>query len=51
MLPLSRQVQIATDAAKGCMARLAGTEMPKWPDKKTSLEQLSTRIRKTASTT
>ena len=28
MLPLNRQVQIASDAAKACMARLAGVEMP-----------------------
>ena len=29
MLPLSKQVQIATDMAKGCVARLAGLEVPK----------------------
>ena len=27
MLPLSRQVQIASDAAKTCMSRLAGSEL------------------------
>ena len=28
MLPLARQIQIASDAAKACMARLAGQELP-----------------------
>jgi hypothetical protein len=46
MLPLARQIQIATDAAKGCMARLAGTELPKWPDDETTLDQLRARVRK-----
>jgi len=27
MLPLTRQIQIATDGAKGCVARLAGQEI------------------------
>ena len=31
MFPLSRQVQIVTDTAKGCAARLAGME-PGWED-------------------
>ena len=30
MLPLSKQVQIATDSAKGGAARLAGVEIPKY---------------------
>ena len=30
MLPLVRQVQIATDHAKGAASRLAGAETPKW---------------------
>ena len=47
MLPLSRQVQIASDAAKGAMARLAGQELPKWDDNEASLEDLRARIRKT----
>lgn len=33
MFPLSRQVQIAADFAKGISARLAGVEVPSWPDK------------------
>jgi hypothetical protein len=47
MFPLSRQIQIASDAAKGCMARLAGQEPPKWADDETTLEDLRARIRKT----
>jgi hypothetical protein len=32
MFPLTRQVQIASDQAKGGAARLAGLEPPKFPD-------------------
>jgi uncharacterized protein len=46
MFPLVRQVQIATDAAKGCMARLAGVEMPKWEDNEASFDDLRARLRK-----
>lgn len=44
MLPFSRQVQIACDAAKGCMARLAGVDIPKHEDTERSLVELKTRI-------
>lgn len=47
MLPFAKQVQIASDAAKACMARLAGTEMPKWPDDEATLDDLRARVRKT----
>ncbi len=47
MLPFVRQVQIVSDGAKGCMSRLAGTEMPKWEDNEASLDDLRARIRKT----
>lgn len=47
MLPLARQIQIASDAAKGCMARLAGQPVPSWEDKETSLDELAERIRRT----
>jgi hypothetical protein len=47
MLPLNRQIQIASDAAKGCMARLAGVEMPKWDDTETTLDELRARVQKT----
>ena len=32
MFALARQVQIAVDFAKGISARLAGVEVPSWPD-------------------
>lgn len=45
--PLSRQVQIACDTAKGCAARMAGQEPPKHEDVEQTLEELRTRIHKT----
>jgi hypothetical protein len=47
MLPLVKQVQIATDGAKGCVARLAGQEVPKWDDTEATLDDLRTRVRRT----
>jgi len=47
MFPLSRQVQIATDMAKGGAARLAGVEMPSFPDTESSFPELQERIAKT----
>jgi hypothetical protein len=47
MLPLVRQIQIASDAAKGCMARLAGVEVPKWEDKEASVADIRARVQKT----
>ena len=47
MFTLTRQVQITSDSAKGCVARLAGVEMPKWEDNEASLDDLRARIRKT----
>jgi uncharacterized protein len=47
MLPLKNQVQIASDAVKGCMSRLAGVEAPKWEDTEASLDDLRARIQKT----
>lgn len=44
MFPLSRQVQIACDFAKGCSARLAGVDVPKRDDIESTLEQLKDRI-------
>jgi hypothetical protein len=46
MLPFERQIQIATDHVKGCLARLAGSEPPKWDDDEKTLAQLRARIRK-----
>jgi hypothetical protein len=47
MFPLIRQVQIATDHAKGCCARLAGVEVPRYADDETSFADLRARIAKT----
>lgn len=47
MFPLSRQVQIATDNAKGCAARLAGIESPKFEDSERTIPELIGRIDKT----
>ncbi len=44
MFPLIRQIQIATDFAKGCAARLAGEEVPAWNDTETSFAELIARI-------
>ncbi|MCE3010888.1 MAG: DUF1993 domain-containing protein [Proteobacteria bacterium] len=45
--PLVRQVQIATDVAKGCVARLGHLENPKFEDTEATYEQLMARIDKT----
>ena len=47
MHPLTRQVQIACDTAKGAAARLAGIEIPKHEDNEVSLPELKQRIAKT----
>jgi len=46
MLPLRRQVQIASDQAKGA-ARLAGLEPPAFEDKEQTIAELITRINRT----
>ena len=46
MLNLARQVQIATDHAKGTPARLAGMEPPSYEDTETSFPELKARIDK-----
>ena len=47
MLPLPRQVQIATDAAKGAAARLTGSEPPKFEDNEATMAELIARVVKT----
>ena len=47
MFTLARQVQVATDNAKGCVARLANVEVPKYEDTETSLAQLQERCART----
>ncbi len=47
MLPLSKQIQLASDfAAKGC-ARLTHSEVPSTPDTEKSFEELRQRLAKT----
>lgn len=47
MFNFIRQVQIATDHAKGCAARLAGVEIPKYEDGEKTVDELRARVRKT----
>lgn len=47
MLPLVSQVQIASDSAKGCAARLAGIDIPSYADTESSFAELQARIAKT----
>lgn len=47
MLPLTKQVQIATDNAKGCSARLAGQQPPAYEDNEVTLDDLIARVQKT----
>ena len=47
MLPFVRQIQIAADTAKGCAARLAGIEPPKYQDNEETFPELAARINKT----
>lgn len=47
MFPLVRQVQIASDNAKGGGARLAGMTPPKYEDNEASFPELNARIEKT----
>jgi hypothetical protein len=49
MLPLSKQVQIASDIVNRGAARLAGVEAPKFEDNETTFGQLIDRIHKTIS--
>jgi uncharacterized protein len=47
MLPMARQVMIATDTAKGLVARLAGVDIPVYEDTEKTLAELKARIAKT----
>jgi len=47
MLPMTKQVQIACDAAKGVVARLAGVDIPAYEDNEVTLAELKARIAKT----
>lgn len=47
MFPLTRQVQIAADFAKGTPARLAGVEAPRFEDAESTFDELRGRVKKT----
>lgn len=47
MLPFASQVRIATDVPRLCVARLSGTEAPKFEDDETTLAQLDARVEHT----
>jgi uncharacterized protein len=47
MFAFTRQVQVVSDTAKGCMARLGAVEAPKYADTESSFEELKQRIDKT----
>lgn len=49
MLPLTRQIQIATDVVKGSAARLAAIDVPSYEDTETTFAELQDRIAKTVS--
>ena len=44
MFPFLRQVQVACDFAKGCTARLAGVDVPRYDDSEQSFADLKQRI-------
>jgi hypothetical protein len=47
MFAFSRQVQVVSDTAKGCGARLTGSEPPSYPDEEKTFPELQQRIGKT----
>lgn len=47
MFPMTRQVQIACDFARGVSARLAGVDIPKFDDNEQTFAELQTLISKT----
>jgi hypothetical protein len=47
MFTFVRQVQIASDHAKGAVGRLAGVELPKYEDNEQSFEELRARVART----
>lgn len=47
MYQLTRQVQVATDHAKGAPSRLAGREVPRYEDNEATFAELHQRIAKT----
>ena len=47
MLPLGKQIQIACDVSKGCVARLTGVTAPVFEDTEKSFDDYMNRIQKT----
>lgn len=47
MFPLSKQIQIATDNAKGMAGRLAGKDIPSYEDTESNIAELIARLQKT----
>ena len=47
MFTFTKQVQLATDFAKGPASRIAGIEIPKYADEEKTFEELKARIAKT----
>lgn len=47
MFSLAQQVQIATNQAKGAVARLAGVDVPNYDDTETTFDELKARIART----
>ncbi len=47
MLPMTTQVQIACDTAKGVVARLAGVDIPAFEDNEKTIADLKARVAKT----
>ncbi|HEX2449319.1 MAG TPA: DUF1993 domain-containing protein [Methyloceanibacter sp.] len=47
MFPLTRQIQLMSDFAKGAAARLAGVDVPKYADEEKTFAELKARIGKT----
>lgn len=47
MFPLVRQFQSASDTAKGCTARLAGVDNPKFADEEKTFAEIRARLDKT----
>lgn len=48
MFAFPRQIQIVSDQAKGMAARLAGQEVPSYPDTESTIDELKARLAKTA---
>lgn len=46
MIPFRGQVMFATDHVKGCVSRLAGQQVPSWPDEEKTFDELRARVQK-----